>query len=165
MDECGPYNRFMQTLRTIVVGTDFSECAEHALDTAITLASLGDARITLVHVCALSAERGVAEAMVSQALDDQLLDACQAALDSVIARHSRRGFQLTGVLRSGRPAEKLNNVAAEVGASVIVIGRHGAGRGAQADLGTVSERVMRTATRPVLVVPCDITRSLGMETP
>ena len=48
MDECGPYNRFMQTLRTIVVGTDFSECAEHALDTALPLACLGDARITRV---------------------------------------------------------------------------------------------------------------------
>jgi nucleotide-binding universal stress UspA family protein len=165
VDECGLYNRFMQTLRTIVVGTDFSECAEHALDTAITLASLGDARVAVVHVCALSAERGVAEALVSQALDDQLLDACQAALDQVIARHSRRGVELTGVLRNGRPAEKLSNVAAEVGASVIVIGRHGAGRAAQADLGTVSDRLMRTSTRPVLIVPCNLARSLGLEVP
>ena len=165
MDECGPYNRFMQTLRTIVVGTDFSACAAHALETAITLASLGDARITVVHVCALSAERGVTDGMVSQALDDQLLDACQAALDHAIARHARRGIELTGVLRSGRPAEKLNNVAAEVGASVIVIGRHGAGREAFSELGSVSERLMRTSTRPVLVVPCDMTRRFAMETP
>ena len=46
-------------------------------------------------------------------------------------------------------ADKIHNVATEVGASLIVIGR---GRGA---LGVVAERVLQTASRPVLAVACD----------
>ena len=57
---------------------------------------------------------------------------------------------LPPVLRSGHPADKLHNVATEVGASLIVIGR-----GSRAELGSVVSRVLRTASRPVLAVGCD----------
>ncbi|HSR97892.1 MAG TPA: universal stress protein, partial [Kofleriaceae bacterium] len=59
---------------------------------------------------------------------------------------------IAGVLRSGKPWEKINNIAAEVGAGLIVLGRTGAGRGAPSDVGSVALRVLRTASRPVLTV-------------
>jgi nucleotide-binding universal stress UspA family protein len=143
----------MQTLRRIVVGTDFSECAQHALESAIMLANLSLARITLVHVCQLSGERGSPDAHSSQAMDDQILADCGEALANLVSGHARCGVEVTGVLRTGKPSEKLANVAAEVGASVIVIGRHGGGRGPGPEIGSVAECVMRTASRPVLVIP------------
>lgn len=132
----------MQTLRHIVIGTDFSECAEQALETAITLANCALARITVVHVCELDVDDQ----------DDQVLDQASKTLTALVASRQGRGVDITGVLRSGKPWEKLNNVAAEVGASLIVIGRHGAGRGAQAEVGSVAERLIRCASRPVLTV-------------
>jgi nucleotide-binding universal stress UspA family protein len=150
----------METLRTIVAGTDFSEGADQALELAVVLASHGGARIVLVHVCELSAERGVPDAQISQALDNELLVACHEALSQAVARYRHRGVDITGVLRSGRAADKLSNVAAETGASMIVIGRHGSGRGPRGDAGSVAERLLRLSSRPILVVPVDAMRAL-----
>ncbi|MGE0398495.1 MAG: universal stress protein [Kofleriaceae bacterium] len=133
----------MQSLRHLVVGTDFSECAEHALDSAIMLGNLSLARITLVHVC-----------------DDDALERCAEQLEHAIAARAHSGLSVVGVLRSGRPWEKISNVAAEVGASVIVIGRHGAGHGPRTQLGSVAERLVQSASRPVLVIPSDLARGL-----
>jgi nucleotide-binding universal stress UspA family protein len=135
----------METLRHLVAGTDFSECAEHALEMAIKLALASPARITFVHVC----ELGVAD------LDDQRLVQCDEALALVVERHRHCGVEVTGVLRCGKPWHKLDNVAAEVGASLIVIGRHGAGRGRSVEIGSVADQLVRSASRPVLTVACD----------
>lgn len=148
----------MQSLRHLVVGTDFSECAEHALDSAIMLGNLSLARITLVHVCALSAELELPEAGPLQ--DEDLLRRCAEHLDQAVAARARCGLSVTGILRSGKPWEKIANVAAEVGASLIVVGRHGAGRGPRTQLGTVAERLIQAASRPVLVIPSDLARGL-----
>jgi len=150
----------MQSLRHLVVGTDFSECAEHALDSAIMLGNLNLARITLVHVCALSAELELPEATFHPSQDEDLLARCGEHLDKAVAAHAHCGLSITGVLRSGKPWEKISNVAAEVGASLIVVGRHGAGRGLRAHLGTVAERLIQVASRPVLVIPSDLARGL-----
>ena len=140
----------------IVVGTDFSESAERALDAALRLAHPGITRITVVHTCELSAELGVPDALATPALDGELVRISRERLAEAVARRSGSGIEIAGVLRSGRPWEKINTVAAEVGASLIVIGRtgagRGAGRGASADLGHVAARVLRTASRPVLTV-------------
>ncbi len=135
----------MQALRQLVSGTDFSECATHALEQAIELALAASARITLVHVY----EPG------DDDLDDRRLLQCEAALSEAVARHRHRGVELTGVLRSGKPWTKLDNVAAEVGASLIVVGRHGAGRGRSVELGSVADHLVRAANRPVLTVACE----------
>lgn len=137
----------MQTLRPLVTGTDFSECAEQALELAIQLAVAARTGITLVHVC----EWGVND------IDDQRFSRCNETLAAVVAKHRRSGVEITGVLRSGRPWEKLDNLAAEVGASLIVIGRHGAG-GPSVELGSVAQNLVRSASRPVLTVTCDFNR-------
>jgi nucleotide-binding universal stress UspA family protein len=142
----------MEALRHIVVGTDFSEGAERALDTAIRLARAGVTAITLVHACALSSDLGVPEPLATPALDRELARVAEQQLAEAVARWSGRGIEIVGVLRSGRPWEKINNIAAEVGAGLIVIGRTGTGRGAAADVGSVALRVLRTASRPVLTV-------------
>jgi len=145
----------MQALRAqshIVVGTDFSESAERALDMAVRMAQPGVTRITLLHACELSAELGVPDPLATPALDRELIGISRQRLADAVARHSGCGVEIAGLLRSGRPWDKINNVAAEVGASLIVIGRTGAGRGAIADLGHVAVRLLRTASRPVLTV-------------
>jgi nucleotide-binding universal stress UspA family protein len=136
----------------IVVGTDFSEGAERALDAALRMAQPGVTRITLLHTCELSAELGVPDPLATPALDDELVRISRQRLADAVARRGGSGVEITGVLRSGRPWEKINNVAAEVGAGLIVIGRTGSGRGAIADLGHVAVRVLCTASRPVLTV-------------
>lgn len=138
----------MKTLRQIVAGTDFSDAAEQALELALELAFAARAQLTLVHVC----EPGVDD------LDDQRLLQGDEALSRVVVRHQRRGVEVTGVLRAGKPWEKLDNVAVEVGAGLIVIGRHGAGRGRSVELGSVAGHLIRSGGRPVLLAACDFDR-------
>jgi len=154
----------MDTLRHIVVGTDFSENAERALDTAITLAHLGPIRITLLHVCELSDELGLPDELATPAVDERLLSIATDHLAEAIARRARCGVELASLLRSGKPWEKINNVAAEVGAGLIVIGRTGGGRGAVADLGNIASLVLRSASRPVLTVAGELRPPLARST-
>ena len=140
----------MQTLRRIVIGTDFSACAEQALETAITLAKVALAGVIVVHVCKPDDDD----------LDEALRERSEA-LTRLVDSHQHRGIEVMGVLRSGKPWVKLNNVAAEVGANMIVIGRYGSGSGRDLAIGSVAEHLVRSASRPILVVPCDFVHAPG----
>jgi nucleotide-binding universal stress UspA family protein len=135
----------MQTLRQLVAGTDFSREADNALALALELAASSGAQVTLVHVCELDGDGGD---------DDQRLAQCGEALARLVATHRQAGAAVSGVLRCGRPWEKLDNVAAEVGARLIVVGRRGTGRARNGQLGSVAEHLVRCASRPVLTVAC-----------
>lgn len=132
----------MQTLRQFVSGTDFSACADYALELAIRLASAVAARVAVVHVCELDA-------------DEERVRACSEALSKVVAKHEHSHVEVSGILRRGIPWKKLDNVAVELGASLIVVGRHGAGRAQNSELGSVAEQLTRSAHRSVLTVACD----------
>jgi nucleotide-binding universal stress UspA family protein len=119
----------MQTLRHLVAGTDFSVDADRAVELAVELAVAAAAPLTLVHVCED---------------DDARLRECERALARMVEQLRLRGADVNGVLRSGRPWEKLANVAVEVGATLIVVGR-----------GPVADRLVRSGCRPVLTVPND----------
>jgi len=144
----------MHALRHLIVGTDFSANAEAALDFAIGLAKLGSAAIALVHVCEPTEEHGLGD----PASDEDVLQACRLQMLSHCARRTSSGVSITPVLRSGQVADKIHNVATELGASLIVIGRSARGR-----LGHTAERVLRTASRPVLVVGSDPLASPEMQ--
>lgn len=144
----------MEHGRWIVVGTDFSEGAECALEHAIRLAGRAGARIALVH-----------------AYEDQLeglssgqdrAPELRAQLDDAIARVGEKGdsASIEAFLRRGAPWEKLLNVAIEVGADLIVVGatgQRGAIGGAGSLLGSVAYRVVSSSTRSVLIsrIPLD----------
>lgn len=136
----------MHSLRNLVVGTDFSAAADAALDFALALARIGNTTITLVHVCEQTEEHGFGD----PAAEEDVLDACRLRLLATCARRAYTGISITPILRSGIVADKLHNVATEVGASLIVIGRSPRG-----PLGHTADRVLRTASRPVLAVASD----------
>jgi nucleotide-binding universal stress UspA family protein len=138
----------MDRIKTIVVGTDFSSYAGQALETAAALAQIHGSRIVVVHVC----ELGLAADDGPEA-EDRIATAAQAELCAAVGRCIRsRGIETETVVRRGAPWEKLHNVATDVGADLIVIGARGQ-RGMPRVFGSVAERLVRTATRPVLVVP------------
>lgn len=135
----------MQTLRDLVVGTDFSLHSEKALEMAVDLAKVMAARLTVVHVC----ELGIGDD------EEQRYAQCADTLARMVAQRKNAGVDMVGLLRIGRPWLKLDNVATEVGAYLILIGRHGAGRGLSIEIGHVAEHLVRSASRPVLTVDSD----------
>jgi nucleotide-binding universal stress UspA family protein len=144
----------MKKIQRIVVGTDFSDLAEHAFDAALDLAEQLGASVTLVHsyeVPIYAAPDGSYMTAGANAAD-AIVAASQAELKRVLERKQGRNVQMRSVLRLGPPWEEINGVAQEEDADLVVVATHGRRGLSRALLGSVSERVIRTATRPVLVV-------------
>jgi len=144
----------MNKIRRIVVGTDFSELANHALDVALDLAEQVGASVTLVHsyeVPVYAAPDGSYMTATAN-VTDAVVEAAQKELTRLTEEKQARGVPLTSSLRLGAPWEEINGVAAEENADLVVVGTHGRRGLSRALLGSVSERVIRTAHRPVLVV-------------
>jgi nucleotide-binding universal stress UspA family protein len=136
----------------ILVPTDFSEGAEHALEYACELARALGAEIHLLNVVGIPAlgvpELGVA---LTSAMIDQLVVDNQTALDE-IAR-TRCTAPLGQVLiKAGDARDMITQTARELGVDLIVMGTHGRRGISRALLGSVTEAVVRSAPCPVLTV-------------
>ncbi len=74
-------------------------------------------------------------------------------LRSLERRFTAKGFVAGGHLLAGEdPAAEIVSFAAKTGASLIAVGTHGRTGISRLALGSVAERIVRTADRPVLLV-------------
>jgi nucleotide-binding universal stress UspA family protein len=133
----------------IVVGLDFSQMSERALEVAVNLArQAGGAELHLVHVVA----RPVTE--LAPTLDiGEITEGARKNLHDAMTRMARwpeiRAFShiVTGV-----PPREIARVADESEADLIVVGTHGRRGLGRAFFGSVAEHVIRFAPCSVLTV-------------
>ncbi len=85
-----------------------------------------------------------------QRVHDRLVASSRTALAA--AREAHPDVPVDVVVRNGRPATALLDVAREVGADLVVVGRRGRGGFAGLLMGSVSRTVAQRATSPVAVV-------------
>jgi nucleotide-binding universal stress UspA family protein len=131
--------------RWIVVGTDFSEGAQDALERALRIAEDSGARVALVHA--------YEEAPGASVTDDPTPRLLEHLSEEVAASGAtRRGIHVEPLVRRGPPWEKILNVATEYGAELVVVGSRGQrGTSSGFPLGSVASRVLALSTRSVLV--------------
>jgi nucleotide-binding universal stress UspA family protein len=144
----------MQPIHRILVATDFSPCARAALDMAVDLAAAKHASILLLHVYELPTYAlpdgsilnldGMAIERIDRAVDEQLQAERQRVAKSGIAIAVERA--------DGHPADTIARLALEKEIDLVVMGTHGRSGLKRLLLGSVAERVLRTASCPVLVV-------------
>lgn len=142
----------MQKIRTIVAATDFSADADQALRRAALLASEHGAALQLLHVLEpdpllamrnwLDAGRDL-PALVSEQAGILLAASAQQLQQA-------HGVHAAPVLRSGHVLQEL--AAAEQRADLLVLGARGTHAVRELALGTTADRLLRTATRPLVVV-------------
>ncbi|MGZ3454489.1 MAG: universal stress protein [Polyangiales bacterium] len=142
--------------RRILVGTDFTEISERALNAAFALASAaGD---TEVHVAWV--RPGLSDGPVSMRKIekiggeiDRLREHAEICLARWQAAHPDAPVAALSVHElGGRPASALVSLAAALDAGLIVVGTHGRRGFARAVLGSVAADVLAKAACPVLVV-------------
>jgi nucleotide-binding universal stress UspA family protein len=139
--------------KRILVATDFSETSDAALDYAIALAKELGAKVTLAHVYDLPVYGFPNGAMVASAeMATAIMTGAQEGVAAACAKRSGAGVPLDAVVRQGQAFEEVHRIAEEVGADLIVIGTHGRKGLSHALLGSVAEKIIRTATRPVLTI-------------
>jgi nucleotide-binding universal stress UspA family protein len=126
--------------------------AEHALGFAIELALKLSAKITIVHayeVPTYGYPDGIA--MTPEAVDS-IRRAAETGLERVTEHARRPGLEVQALLRQGSAWREIDAAAKEAGADLIVMGTHGRHGLARALLGSVAEKVVRSAPCPVLTV-------------
>ncbi|MEO6420848.1 MAG: universal stress protein [Polyangiaceae bacterium] len=140
-------------LRTILVPVDFTETSDRALDYAVALAAKFQAKVFVMHAYEIPIYGFPDGAFVATGdVAARLATAAEKALDSLVRSRSDAGVPIVAALRTGVPWEEANAYASEIDADLIVIGTHGRRGLARALLGSVSEQVIRTTPRPVLVI-------------
>ena len=144
----------MKRFKQILTTTDLSPESFSAVSYAAHLAKSDGAKLTVVHVphSTSLAYTDFVPPIDMMNIDTAIEDAAREELESWVARHLRSVPRVDVVLRSGITHEAICDVAKETGASVIVMATHGRKGLGHLVLGSVTERVLRDAPCPVLVV-------------
>jgi len=141
--------------KQVVVAYDFTPGAEDALMRAVDVACRAPHHVLHV-IAALDSHRGLAIEPthdVSYEYADRVQRRISARLDAAFAgRATAAQVQVFVHARIGKAAEEILRLAAEVGADLIFIGSHDKSSVHRLLLGSVSERVVRAARCPVMVV-------------
>jgi nucleotide-binding universal stress UspA family protein len=136
----------------IVATTDFSESAEQSWRVAIELARVHRAELILLHVFVeLPLYADVPAATVLEVYEEQRRWV-QDELDARVRPVAAEGVTARVRLETGQTAETITRVAEEERADLVVAGTHGRSGLDRVFVGSVAERVVRTAPCPVLVV-------------
>jgi nucleotide-binding universal stress UspA family protein len=135
--------------RRIVVGYDGSEASEKAVDVAISLAQCMDSTILVLAVARLPEPATMVE--VDAVLDDAK-EHFDKGLAGVLERGKAAAVEVKSSIEVGHPAEHVIHKAETEHADLIIVGRRGTSLFTKLILGSVSERVMRYAHCPVMVV-------------
>ena len=139
--------------RRILVPHDFSPHADAALDLAIELAGPSKARIRLMHLFQIPMEMlSPYEVQMPPALVEQVRAAASERLEAALSRVRAAGLEGDAEVDSGRAAEMIVERAAALGVDLIAMGTRGHSGFKHLLLGSVAERVLRTAPCPVLTV-------------
>jgi nucleotide-binding universal stress UspA family protein len=139
---------------TILHATDFSEEADGAEAEAIRLVRATGGQLVLLHVARETmfyGDTGLRTGEIRKVYKAQVQWA-----EGRLAERARAlgadGVPTRWIRRSGVPHEEIVAVAAREKADYIVIGTHGYGGFSRFMLGSVADKVIRTAPCPVIVV-------------
>ncbi|AYK15312.1 MAG: universal stress protein [Methanosarcina flavescens] len=139
--------------RQILIATDGSETANEAADFAMEMFGCSGAKVYAVYVIDTTPYRSIPlDKIWSKETLDELERAGLEATSYVEKIGKAAGAEVeTRVLR-GHPAEKIVTFAEDNNVDMIVVGSLGKGGYEKVVLGSVSEKVVRHARVPVLVV-------------
>ena len=141
----------MPATGNILCGVDFSRHAARALRYAAATAKRLNTTLTV-----LFADDPLLDAAAGVAYDHDLVSAQRERhLERFITRAvSGQGTPKVERLTTvGDPAAEVHRVASERGSRMIVVGTHGLRGSAHVLFGSTTERLLRTATIPILAVP------------
>ena len=134
----------------VVIAYDFSPSAEEALIRAVDVAARAPQHVLHV-VCALDPSTYMRR-ITSDAAEVVQRQATERMTVALAGREAAAEIQFFVHARIGHPATEILAVAEDVGADLVFIGSHGKTGVERFLLGSVSERVVREARCPVMVV-------------
>ena len=143
----------MEPFRHILVATAFDDGSKRALDLALLLATQSAARLTILHVTEPPPQ---AFAMYSEGMSwpsDELHEHASKQLGVLVEEATKKYWRITGLVAPGVPWEIIRETSRYDSIDLVVMGTHGRRGMNRLFLGSVAEKVVRTALVSVLTVP------------
>lgn len=143
-------------VQTILLPTDFSDCAQRAVPVAAEFAQLLGANVLCLHVVEPVVPpvswTPAGEPLPAADFGAQLDEAAARALPTFTGVEELAGLEVEQLVVHGEPAAEIVRVASERGVGLIVISSHGRTGLGRILFGSTAESVVRHARCPVLVV-------------
>lgn len=143
-------------MKKIIVPIDFSEHSEFALKTAAKLAKKNNAEVYALHMLELS------DAILTSSSDSQRPEAlfflrlAEKKFAEFLDKDYLKDVKVTPIVKHFKVFSEVNDVAEKHEADLIIMGSHGASGMKELLIGSNTERVVRNANIPVLVVKSDL---------
>jgi nucleotide-binding universal stress UspA family protein len=134
----------------VLVPTDGSNAVRPVVEHALSLAEPFDATVHALHVIENTDQ--MLPAGTLNVVSDSLHEAGKDAVNRVAERAEARGLRTTTAVRRGEPVREISTYAEAANVDVVVMGTHGRSGVGRMVAGSVTERVMRRCSRPVLAV-------------
>lgn len=143
----------MNDVKTLLVATDFSPCARHAVEDAIKLAKKYEATVHVAH--ALDSPIPIFtpyDVAIPANVIEQARASARESLEKARVKVASAGLTAEAHLTEGPAAIGITELAKTLDVDLIVIGTHGHTGIKHMVLGSVAERTIRLAPCAVLVV-------------
>jgi nucleotide-binding universal stress UspA family protein len=144
-EKCAQYCQ--RQFSKLLVPVDWSDCAMKAVDYIAGLKTSEPQEVIVAHVL---------DEHELQYADAEVIEECRQKdleqLERTKTRLASEGFGVKTHLHVGKPHREIARIAEEENVSLIVMGHHGKGWLKNLVIGSTTERVLRTARVPVLVV-------------
>lgn len=143
-------------MKKIIVPIDFSEHSEYALKVAVLLAKKYSLTIYLLHMLDLQ------EFSISESASEHkekgvfFLKLAEKKFKNFLTQDYLKDVNLVPIIKHYKVFSEVNNVAEEVNADLIIMGSHGATGLKEFFVGSNTEKVIRYANLPVLIVKNEI---------
>ncbi|MCX6666434.1 MAG: universal stress protein [Euryarchaeota archaeon] len=134
-------------MRRILVGFDGSEGAENALNKAMMLCD-EDGEIILLAVVPKPSDKS----FIDQEVYEKLKKKAKNLIDTAIRDIGEHEFTITGLIEEGDIAAKIIDIASDLDCNLIVLGSRGSSEIGNYPLGSVANKVVQYARKPVMVV-------------
>jgi universal stress protein A len=144
----------MKPFTKILTAIDFSENSECAFDYALTLATKFNAELTIIHVINEPVDlRGFYVPHISfEQLEKEIEESAVKMMETFCNTKLGTFTNYKTSIMTGIPYDEIIAAAARIDASLIVLGTHGRTGLDRILFGSTAERVVRSASCPVLTV-------------
>lgn len=147
--------------RKILVPTDFSRDADAAFGYALSIAAKYTARIFLLHVISNTLQRSLSEYchdpnIVDRVMNESIVFSNEKLKEAIDRERADRNIRIIPDVRKGQPHEEILKEAAERKIDLIVIASHGETGLKKYLIGSVTEKLLKEAECPVLLIPSQI---------
>jgi len=142
----------MNEITSVLVPVDFLKQADKLVDYSISMAGKLSAAIHFLHVVSFPIGDAMVGAPFAADYEGKMLADAQVRMSNLIKDYSEKCKGCTGEVVIGEPVDKIVEIAKAKGSDLVIISTHGAKGLEKILLGSVTERVLKRAHCPVLIM-------------